>query len=57
MFFFRAKMKRDIEEIKKDVESDKTLTDQESFLKNIIDLNLLRKKSLSTSHRGDVVKI
>lgn len=57
MFFSRAKMKRDIEEIKKDVESDKTLTDQESFLKNIIDLNLLRKKSLSTSHRGDVVKI
>lgn len=43
----RAKMKRDIEELKKDVESVKALTGQKSFLENIADMNLLKKKSAS----------
>lgn len=43
----RAKMKRDIEELKKDVESVKTLTGQKSFLENVADMNLLKTKSVS----------
>jgi homeobox protein LBX len=43
----RAKMKRDIEELKKDVESVKTLTGQKSFLENITDMNLLKTKPAS----------
>lgn len=43
-------MKRDIEELKKDVESVKALTDQENFLKNITDMNLLKKKPVPQNH-------
>lgn len=56
MFHSRAKLKRDMEELKKDVESVKTLTDQESFLENITHTKILRKISLSTSH-DDIIKI
>ncbi|CRK88872.1 CLUMA_CG002520, isoform A [Clunio marinus] len=42
----RAKMKRDMEELKKDVESVKALTGQKSFLENITDMNLLKTKSV-----------
>jgi hypothetical protein len=43
----RAKLKRDIEELKKDVESVKVLAGQpESFLKNVTDMNLLKKKPI-----------
>jgi hypothetical protein len=38
-------MKRDIEELKKDVESVKALTGQNNFLENITDMNLLKTKS------------
>jgi len=38
-------MKRDIEELKKDVESVKALTGPKGFLENIADMNLLKKKS------------
>ncbi|CRK88868.1 CLUMA_CG002649, isoform A [Clunio marinus] len=41
----RAKLKRDMEELKKDVESVKILTTQKSFLENVNDMNILRKKS------------
>ena len=40
-------MKRDIEELKKDVESVKLLTGNKSFLENVNDMNLLRKKSVN----------
>jgi homeobox protein LBX len=39
-------MKRDMEELKKDVESVKILTTQKSFLENVADMNILRKKSI-----------
>jgi homeobox protein LBX len=48
----RAKMKRDIEELKKDVESVKALTGQKSFLENITDMNLLKKKPISMHDGG-----
>ncbi|XP_059490969.1 hematopoietically-expressed homeobox protein HHEX-like [Neocloeon triangulifer] len=40
----RAKLKRDLEELKKDVESAKILTAHKSFLENVQDLGLLKKK-------------
>jgi homeobox protein LBX len=40
-------MKRDIEELKKDVESVKILTTHKSFLENVNDMNILRKKALN----------
>ncbi|XP_060529507.1 homeobox protein Hox-D9b-like [Cylas formicarius] len=40
----RAKLKRDLEELKKDVESTKYLTVQKSFLENVQDLGVLKKK-------------
>lgn len=40
----RAKLKRDMEELKKDVESVKVLTSQKSFLENVNDMNILKKK-------------
>ncbi|CRK88869.1 CLUMA_CG002649, isoform B [Clunio marinus] len=40
----RAKMKRDMEELKKDVESVKLLTAHKSFLENVNDMNILKKK-------------
>lgn len=50
----RAKLKRDIEELKKDVESVKVLSGQESesFLKNVTDMNLLKKKPIPASENG-----
>ena len=45
----RAKLKRDMEELKKDVETAKILSGQEdSFLKNITDMNLLKKKPIAS---------
>jgi len=40
----RAKLKRDMEELKKDVESVKVLTANKSFLESVNDMNLLKKK-------------
>ncbi|CAG9806768.1 unnamed protein product [Chironomus riparius] len=40
----RAKLKRDMEELKKDVESVKLLTAHKSFLENVNDMNILKKK-------------
>ncbi|XP_018332251.1 uncharacterized protein LOC108741814 [Agrilus planipennis] len=40
----RAKLKRDMEELKKDVESTKLLTAHKSFLENVQDLGILKKK-------------
>lgn len=40
----RAKLKRDIEELKKDVESVKVLTAHKSFLENVNDMSILKKK-------------
>ncbi|XP_069674218.1 homeobox protein DTH-2-like [Periplaneta americana] len=45
----RAKLKRDMEELKKDVESTKILTAHKSFLENVQDLGILKKKSTGTS--------
>lgn len=46
-------MKRDMEELKKDVESVKVLTTQKSFMESVNDMNLLRKKSIGTSRHDD----
>lgn len=40
----RAKLKRDMEELKKDVESTKLLHAHKSFLENVQDLGILKKK-------------
>ncbi|KAJ8941765.1 hypothetical protein NQ318_006422 [Aromia moschata] len=40
----RAKLKRDMEELKKDVESAKILSAHKSFLENVTDLGILKKK-------------
>ncbi|KAL1494789.1 hypothetical protein ABEB36_010330 [Hypothenemus hampei] len=42
----RAKLKRDMEELKKDVESAKLLTAHKSFLENVQDLGILKKKAV-----------
>lgn len=42
----RAKLKRDMEELKKDVESAKILTAHKSFLENVTDLGILKKKPM-----------
>lgn len=49
----RAKLKRDLEELKKDVESVKILTTNKSFMENVSDMNLLRKKSVSMHHQDN----
>ncbi|XP_063706274.1 homeobox protein vab-15 [Culicoides brevitarsis] len=41
----RAKLKRDMEELKKDVETVKVLTAHKSFLENVNDMNILKKKT------------
>lgn len=46
----RAKMKRDMEELKKDVESVKLLTAHKSFLENVNDMNILKKKIVHHEH-------
>ncbi|KAG8225433.1 hypothetical protein J437_LFUL004254 [Ladona fulva] len=40
----RAKLKRDMEELKKDVESTKLLKAHKSFMENVQDLGILKKK-------------
>lgn len=45
-------MKRDMEELKKDVESVKILTTQKGFLESVNDMNLLRKKSVNVHDWG-----
>ena len=42
----RAKLKRDVEELKKDVESAKILTAHKTFFENVQDLNPLKKKPI-----------
>lgn len=42
----RAKLKRDMEELKKDVETVKVLTAHKSFLENVNDMNILKKKQM-----------
>lgn len=42
----RAKLKRDMEELKKDVETVKVLSVHKSFLENVNDLGILKKKSV-----------
>ncbi|CAG9761130.1 unnamed protein product [Ceutorhynchus assimilis] len=42
----RAKLKRDMEELKKDVETSKIMTVHNSFLKDVQDLNMLKKKAI-----------
>nr|CAI5863275.1 unnamed protein product [Callosobruchus analis] len=42
----RAKLKRDMEELKKDVESAKLLSAHKSFLENVTDLGILKKKAV-----------
>ncbi|XP_050305275.1 homeobox protein rough-like [Anthonomus grandis grandis] len=44
----RAKLKRDMEELKKDVESVKILTAHKSFLENVQDLGILKKKAVAS---------
>ncbi|KAE8746081.1 ladybird early [Frankliniella occidentalis] len=41
----RAKLKRDMEELKKDVESAKVLTAHKSFLEKVHSLGVLKKKA------------
>ncbi|CAG9118749.1 unnamed protein product [Plutella xylostella] len=43
----RAKLKRDMEELKKDVESAKVLSAHKTFLENVTDLGILKKKAMS----------
>lgn len=45
-------MKRDMEELKKDVESVKALTGRESFLENITDTNLPKNISMHDDGLG-----
>ncbi|RZF49158.1 hypothetical protein LSTR_LSTR008444 [Laodelphax striatellus] len=54
----RAKMKRDMEELKKDVESAKVLATHQTFLENVQNLGILKKKSVVTSdEKGMTVMI
>lgn len=45
----RAKLKRDMEELKKDVESAKVLSAHKTFLENVNDLGILKKKTIHES--------
>jgi homeobox protein LBX len=54
----RAKLKRDMEELKKDVETISTakiLSAHKTFLENVNDMNLLKKKV--THDHDDIVNI
>lgn len=42
----RAKLKRDMEELKKDVETTKMISAHRSFLENVQDLGILKKKAV-----------
>lgn len=46
----RAKLKRDMEELKKDVESVKQLSAHKSFLENVNDLSILKTRPVSRYH-------
>lgn len=48
----RAKLKRDMEELKKDVESSKILNSHKSFLENVQNLGILKKKSVVNNSTG-----
>lgn len=48
----RAKQKRDIEELKKDFDSVKVFSAHKSFLENVNDLSILKKKPM---HDSDMV--
>jgi len=48
----RAKQKRDIEELKKDFDSVKVFSAHKSFLENVNDLSILKKKPM---HEADMV--
>lgn len=48
----RAKQKRDIEELKKDFDSVKVFSAHKSFLENVNDLSILKKKPI---HEADMV--
>lgn len=45
----RAKLKRDMEELKKDVQSVKQLSANKSFLENVNDLSILKTRPVSRS--------
>lgn len=45
----RAKLKRDMEELKKDVESSKVPSHHNTFLENVQNLGILKKKPMSHS--------
>lgn len=47
----RAKLKRDMEELKKDVESVKQLSAHKSFLENVNDLSILKTRPVSRHHQ------
>ncbi|KAG8257182.1 Transcription factor lbx1 [Homalodisca vitripennis] len=49
----RAKLKRDMEELKKDVESTKVLNAHKSFLENVQNLGILKKKSVVSAGAED----
>uniref|UniRef100_A0A1A9WV89 Homeobox domain-containing protein n=1 Tax=Glossina brevipalpis TaxID=37001 RepID=A0A1A9WV89_9MUSC len=49
----RAKLKRDMEELKKDVESVKQLSAHKSFLENVNDLSILKKRPVSRYHHDN----
>ncbi|XP_034255527.1 homeobox protein HMX3-like [Thrips palmi] len=49
----RAKLKRDMEELKKDVESAKVLTAHKSFLEKVHSLGVLKKKAPPQDKSGD----
>ncbi|KXJ77698.1 hypothetical protein RP20_CCG006825 [Aedes albopictus] len=48
----RAKLKRDMEELKKDVETVKVLSAHKSFLENVNDMNILKKKIMHNDGGG-----
>lgn len=52
----RAKMKRDLEELKKDVDATQGLSPHSAFLENVQNLGILKKKPIShneSKHDGD----
>lgn len=52
----RAKLKRDMEELKKDVETVKVLTAHKSFLENVNDMNILKKKATNDLSHNDCIQ-
>ncbi|CAD7089954.1 unnamed protein product [Hermetia illucens] len=52
----RAKLKRDMEELKKDVESVKALSAHKSFLENVSDFTILKKKPIQETETSSPQK-